>query len=262
MPILGNVANGTNFLPQLAASAAMQQLPAPPLMQSMPGINDSPLEFNFKKNQPPGAGPMDLETEREKRKQRKSSERDKCTDRRPEDTPSSSPLESPSNKNVPSLGSPPFSQNDLIYNGMMGMPQSLMMMPASMINMMDPSMLGLQQFPLMGQMNAALQQQTRPDTSMVGVKEIIKCKSCTLLPPNPNCPPATTRERPPGCRTVFVGGLPANATEDVIREVFERCGEITTLRLSKKYFCHIRFSYESSVDSGKNSLKKHKCILF
>lgn len=37
-------------------------------------------------------------------------------------------------------------------------------------------------------------------------KEIIHCKSCTLFPPNPNAPPPTTRERPPGCKTVFVGG--------------------------------------------------------
>lgn len=44
-----------------------------------------------------------------------------------------------------------------------------------------------------------------PPTSQ-GTKEIIHCKSCTLFPPNPNAPPPTTRERPPGCRTIFVGG--------------------------------------------------------
>lgn len=32
--------------------------------------------------------------------------------------------------------------------------------------------------------------------------------------------------------------------------MFERCGEITTLRLSKKNFCHIRFVFEASVDSA------------
>lgn len=81
-------------------------------------------------------------------------------------------------------------------------------------------------------------------------KETIQCKSCVLLPPNPNAPPPSTRERPSGCRTVFVGGLPENCTEDIIREVFERCGEITTLRLSKKHFCHIRFVFEASIDSA------------
>lgn len=53
-----------------------------------------------------------------------------------------------------------------------------------------------------------------------------------------------------GCRTVFVGGLPENIAEETIREVFDRCGEITTLRLSKKNFCHIRFVFEASVDSA------------
>ncbi|XP_046609696.1 ecto-NOX disulfide-thiol exchanger 2 isoform X1 [Neodiprion virginianus] len=89
-----------------------------------------------------------------------------------------------------------------------------------------------------------------PPANSQGTKEIIHCKSCTLFPPNPNAPPPTTRERPPGCRTIFVGGLPENITEAVIQEIFERCGEITTLRLSKKNFCHIRFVLEASVDAA------------
>ncbi|XP_043673893.1 ecto-NOX disulfide-thiol exchanger 2 isoform X1 [Vespula pensylvanica] len=89
-----------------------------------------------------------------------------------------------------------------------------------------------------------------PSAPPQGTKDIIHCKSCTLLPPNPNAPPPTTRERPPGCRTIFVGGLPENMTETIIQEIFERCGEITTLRLSKKNFCHIRFVLEASVDAA------------
>ncbi|XP_036216321.2 ecto-NOX disulfide-thiol exchanger 1 isoform X2 [Bactrocera oleae] len=81
-----------------------------------------------------------------------------------------------------------------------------------------------------------------------GMKEVIKTKNSILFPPNPNAPPPTTRERPPGCRTVFVGGLPENCTEDLVREIFESCGEITTLRSSKKNFCHIRYRHEASVD--------------
>uniref|UniRef100_A0A665TBN8 Ecto-NOX disulfide-thiol exchanger 1 n=1 Tax=Echeneis naucrates TaxID=173247 RepID=A0A665TBN8_ECHNA len=74
------------------------------------------------------------------------------------------------------------------------------------------------------------------------VKEIIHCKSCTLFPQNP--------KRPPGCKTVFVGGLPENATEEIIREVFDPCGEVTALRKSKKNFCHIRFTEEFMVDKA------------
>lgn len=82
------------------------------------------------------------------------------------------------------------------------------------------------------------------------VKEIIHCNNCTLFPPNPNLPPPSTRERPPGCKTVFVGGLPENATEEIIQEVFEQCGEITAIRKSKKNFCHIRFQEEFMVDKA------------
>ncbi|XP_013859184.1 ecto-NOX disulfide-thiol exchanger 2 isoform X3 [Austrofundulus limnaeus] len=82
------------------------------------------------------------------------------------------------------------------------------------------------------------------------IKEIIHCKSCTLFPPNPNLPPPATRERPPGCKTVFVGGLPENATEQLIMEVFGQCGDITAIRKSKKNFCHIRFAEEPTVDKA------------
>uniref|UniRef100_A0AAY4BM93 RRM domain-containing protein n=1 Tax=Denticeps clupeoides TaxID=299321 RepID=A0AAY4BM93_9TELE len=82
------------------------------------------------------------------------------------------------------------------------------------------------------------------------IKEIIHSKSCTLFPQNPNLPPPSTRERPPGCKTVFVGGLPENASEEIIREVFDQCGEIVAIRKSKKNFCHIRFSEEFMVDKA------------
>ncbi|RVE67494.1 hypothetical protein OJAV_G00103560 [Oryzias javanicus] len=82
------------------------------------------------------------------------------------------------------------------------------------------------------------------------VKEIIHCKTCTLFPPNPNLPPPATRERPPGCKTVFVGGLPENANEQLIMEIFGQCGDITAIRKSKKNFCHIRFAEEVTVDKA------------
>lgn len=71
-------------------------------------------------------------------------------------------------------------------------------------------------------------------------------------------PPPATRERPPGCKTVFVGGLPENATEQIIMEVFEQCGEVIAIRKSKKNFCHIRFAEEFMVD--KALYLSGKCI--
>ncbi|XP_061083141.1 ecto-NOX disulfide-thiol exchanger 1 isoform X2 [Conger conger] len=82
------------------------------------------------------------------------------------------------------------------------------------------------------------------------VKEIIHCESCTLFPQNPNLPPPSTRDRPPGCKTVFVGGLPENASEEIVREVFDQCGDIIAIRKSKKNFCHVRFSEEFMVDKA------------
>ena len=61
-------------------------------------------------------------------------------------------------------------------------------------------------------------------------------------------PSPAMRERPPGCKTVFVGGLPENATEALIVEVFGQCGDIIAIRKSKKNFCHIRFTEEFTVD--------------
>ncbi|KAK8723768.1 hypothetical protein OTU49_011534 [Cherax quadricarinatus] len=89
-----------------------------------------------------------------------------------------------------------------------------------------------------------------PEGLTVPMKNPLHCKTCVLVPPNRLAPPPTTRERPLGCRTIFVGGLPENVTEEIVRDVFERCGEITTIRLSKKNFCHIRYELEEFVDNA------------
>lgn len=77
--------------------------------------------------------------------------------------------------------------SELVFNGMMGLqPQSFMMLPSVM---MDPSLLGIQQFPILNLPNATV---TSPETSKTdnngSSKEIIHCTSCTLIPPNPNQP--------------------------------------------------------------------------
>ncbi|KAH9512822.1 Ecto-NOX disulfide-thiol exchanger 1 [Bulinus truncatus] len=80
------------------------------------------------------------------------------------------------------------------------------------------------------------------------VKEVIRLKSSVLYPPPPGAPPRSTRERPPGCRTIFIGGIPENCTEEYLFEVFESCGPIQSIRISKKNFAHIRFESMDSVD--------------
>ncbi|XP_060520247.1 ecto-NOX disulfide-thiol exchanger 2 isoform X2 [Cylas formicarius] len=193
-------------------------------------MNDSPLEFSQKL-------PRDDRGDSSHSPHEKRSKNTKSRDRR--DTEKSHDSDS----NMSSC------QEVLpVQNGNIAHPS----MDGVMMNMfMNPSLMSLN--------NYMVPQILTPDPNLITqdpsmmlnpVKEIIHCKSCTLFPPNPNAPLPATRERPPGCRTVFVGGLPENMTEQIIGEIFERCGEITTLRLSKKNFCHIRFLYEASVDAA------------
>lgn len=101
---------------------------------------------------------------------------------------------------------------------------------------MDPSMMGM--YSGMGDISTVVER-----------KEII-LKHCKLTPPDPTTPQPPRRARPPGCRTIFVGGLPDKIRESIVREIFENYGRIHILRLSKKNFCHIRFDRESSVDAA------------
>lgn len=89
-----------------------------------------------------------------------------------------------------------------------------------------------------------------PDSNVViqTDKRIIQLEQCMLYPPPANAPTPTSRERPQGCRTVFVGGLPDSITEDIMKSIFTNYGEILTIRLSNRKFCHIRFENERSVD--------------
>ncbi|XP_055692824.1 ecto-NOX disulfide-thiol exchanger 2 [Lutzomyia longipalpis] len=248
MPMMGNMPNGGNFMTALS-TAGMASMSATPhtVMANLAGMNDSPLEFNLKKNLPQvtsGAAPMDLENDQESRGSGLKG-RESAGELKKGDTMANGLEGLAQDKGMGAMTLQ--QQNEMMFNGMMGMPQGFMMMTPGMMNMLDPAMLGLQQFPLVSSMIPPDVNSTEGTST---VKEIITCKSCTLFPPNPSQPIPTTRERPPGCRTVFVGGLPENTPEDVIREVFERCGEITTLRLSKKNFCHIRFAFEASVESA------------
>lgn len=268
MPLLANMANGTNFIPPTSGILTTHHHSP---------FNDAPLEFNnTKKAQPPGAGPMNLETADDEHEAHFVLQNDtdltagnstnlrKASDHRRIDDVTSSSTNDSKEKAFSAIGNS-FNQCDLMFNGMMAMPsQSLMMIP-NVMNMVDAtSMIGMQSMPQYSLINHIASIQSPSSTTMADsatttvapsssssvAKETITCNLCILLPPNPNAPPPTTRERPPGCRTIFVGGLPENITEEIIREVFERCGEITTLRLSKKNFCHIRFAFEASVDSA------------
>lgn len=275
MPLLTNLTNGSHFLPTLAASQAVSAglfSAHNPNVTTALTLTENSLEYTrtpSKLCQVSGAGPMDLETLNDDRDANAYIQSPTGSELSLASTASARKTDD----NLENSFSA-FNPCDVMYN--MGIPsQNLMMMPNVMNMMRDTTSMvqTLPQFSLLNQLSAQSAAAAAASASITvstanssdanatvttvssanasGVaKEAITCKSSVLLPPNPNAPPPTTRERPSGCRTVFVGGLPENITEDIIREVFERCGEITTLRLSKKNFCHIRFVFEASVDSA------------
>lgn len=68
------------------------------------------------------------------------------------------------------------------------------------------------QFGMMPQDGAMMDANIFSAGAQGGAKEIIECKDCILYPPNPNMSTPSTRKRPPGCKTIFVGGLPEKTT--------------------------------------------------
>lgn len=71
-------------------------------------------------------------------------------------------------------------------------------------------------------------------------------------PPPPNIPKPKISEKPDGCHTIFIGGLPESVTEEIVTEIFCMCGSIQSIRISPgklgKNFCHVRFMDPQSVD--------------
>eukprot|EP00742_Colponemidia_sp_Colp-10_P000213 GILJ01000241.1.p1 GENE.GILJ01000241.1~~GILJ01000241.1.p1 ORF type:complete len:254 (-),score=38.06 GILJ01000241.1:262-1023(-) len=69
------------------------------------------------------------------------------------------------------------------------------------------------------------------------------------------------RIRPEGCTTVYVGNLPYTTTEEVLRELFQDCGSINSIRIAMgpdgrpRGFAHVDFTSEEAVDKAmvKNS---------
>lgn len=118
-------------------------------------------------------------------------------------------------------------------------------MDMNMVPMMDPSVMGMGMYGNNVGMNNMpnSMKSTQPKTEIV-------LKNCTLVPPSKSFVPPLLRTKPPGCKTIFVKGLPDNASEEIVSEVFVNYGPIQSLRLSKKHYCHIRYEMENSVESA------------
>lgn len=242
VPLLTNLANGNHFLPTLTTNQAVSAglFTAHNHTAAAP-LGENTLEFGRAQSklcqiqasaQIPGAGPMDLESLTEERDSHAYIQSPSGSELSLASTQSVRKTDENSEKSFST-----FNPCDVMYN--MGIPsQNLMMMPGVMNMVRDASSMvqTLPQFSLLNQMpvqapsvvstaatnltDTIATLTTTASTSAANatglIKETITCKSCVLLPPNPNAPPPSTRERPSGCRTVFVGGLPENITEEVI----------------------------------------------
>ncbi|XP_045778489.1 ecto-NOX disulfide-thiol exchanger 2-like isoform X2 [Maniola jurtina] len=118
--------------------------------------------------------------------------------------------------------------------GQQMMMSNMNMMPNMMTNMMDQNMM---------MMNQGMMQPLMPNQPV-----FMNCGA--LLPPIPGTQTPQRRDRPKGCRTIFVGGLPPNITSDALSEMFQRYGNIQDIKSPKNGVYYIRFERMESVDSS------------
>ncbi|GBN69349.1 Ecto-NOX disulfide-thiol exchanger 1 [Araneus ventricosus] len=104
-----------------------------------------------------------------------------------------------------------------------------------------PSISNFTQFPVMNNMD--------PIVPVFNNLEPITITRAVLTPPLSG-ESQSRRQKPPGCRTVFVGNLPEKITEEIIKDAFKICGLISVVRMNKKNYCHIRFVTMESVDQA------------
>jgi len=59
-------------------------------------------------------------------------------------------------------------------------------------------------------------------------------------------------EKPPGCNTVWIGNLNYDINDDVVRGLFENCGEITQIRWPREFtnWGHVEFLTTEAADKA------------
>ena len=78
--------------------------------------------------------------------------------------------------------------------------------------------------------------------------------NCYIVPPTNESQKRKLSEKPLGCRTIFVGGLPSLTDEFIVNEIFYVCGPIESINVNAgkgagtKKFCHVRFVNRESVE--------------
>ena len=130
-----------------------------------------------------------------------------------------------------------------MMQGMMGQQPMDGMMTNMNMNMSHPMMTNMiDQNMMMNMMN---------QSSVASAIHPITLSSCTLLPPIPGVQTPQRREKPNGCRTVFVGGMPTISLE-LLKEIFGRFGSICDIKSPRDGLYYVRFDREESVEFSFN----------
>ncbi|CAG4990421.1 unnamed protein product [Colias eurytheme] len=117
-------------------------------------------------------------------------------------------------------------------SGMPGMMPQMNMMGGMMQNMMDPNMMMMSQ------------------SMMPMPNQPIYINNAVLLPPIPGVTTPQRREKPKGCRTIFVGGLQNGVKSDAISEIFQRFGNIEDVKTPRRGVFYVRFERPESVEQS------------
>ncbi|XP_013141481.1 PREDICTED: ecto-NOX disulfide-thiol exchanger 2-like isoform X2 [Papilio polytes] len=121
---------------------------------------------------------------------------------------------------------------------MSGMTMGNMMIPGTM--MAYNNMLTQQQMHMMPGLNIIRMVDESCINQAIPIHNQIIFPSGVLLPPIPGTSLPQRRERPKGCRTIVVGGLP-NVKSDIVMEIFKQFGDIH-VKSPRQGIVHVRFS--------------------
>lgn len=89
-----------------------------------------------------------------------------------------------------------------------------------------------------------------PSMPVAAGNQPIYLSNAALLPPLPNTQLPNRSEKPPGCKTIFIGGFPPNVTKEIINEMFGRFGNIADIKLNKQGVAQVRFENQEPVDQA------------
>ncbi|XP_038218829.1 ecto-NOX disulfide-thiol exchanger 2-like isoform X2 [Zerene cesonia] len=143
--------------------------------------------------------------------------------------------------------------NNMMIAGMMQYPQ--MMNNMMVQQQMDGSMANM--MPQMSMMGGMMQNMMDPNMLMMNQQSImpmpnqpIYINNAVLLPPIPGVTIPQRREKPKGCRTIFVGGLQQGVTPDTVSEIFQRFGGIEDVKAPRRGVFYVRFERPESVEQS------------